>query len=147
MKKYLAIILLLLTQPLMAQNLIMIRSKASFPEAMTVLQNSIIEHQYQLSRVQRVDIGLTKAGYKTDLYRVVFYGKNHEYQKITENYPQLMAYLPLKLAIFSEGEETIVSAINPEYFTEMVDDEQTKIMFRRWANDMRSIMHDVQVAE
>jgi len=147
MKKWIVIILLFWVQPLLAQGLIMARTNASYPEAMTALQNSIVEHQYDLSRVQRVDIGLTKAGYKTDMYRVVFFGKNHEYQKLTSRYPQLMAYLPLKMAIFSEGDETIISALNPVYFAEMVDDEESKILFRRWANDMQSIMHDVQIAE
>ena len=42
---------------------------------MAVLQHAIGTQGYTLSRVQRVDIGLTESGFKTDKYRVVFFGK------------------------------------------------------------------------
>ncbi len=35
----------------------------SFPEAMNALQSAIAEEGYKVSRVQRVDIGLTGSGY------------------------------------------------------------------------------------
>jgi len=49
-----------------AEDIVMARSTLAFPEAMLALQESIREHGYTLSRVQRVDIGLTGMGYKTD---------------------------------------------------------------------------------
>ena len=45
---------------------------------MLALQESIRDHGYIVSRVQRVDIGLTGMGYKTDKYRIVFAGKAEE---------------------------------------------------------------------
>ena len=60
---------------MIATDLIMARSHEKFPEAMLTLQESIAAHGYTVSRVQRIDIGLTGMGYKTDKYRIVFAGK------------------------------------------------------------------------
>ena len=46
----------------MANDLLMVRSQQSFPEAMLTLQTSIKDHGYQIVRVQRIDIGLTGMG-------------------------------------------------------------------------------------
>lgn len=131
----------------LAQDVMMVRSSLRFPEAMAALQNSVIAHKYTLSRIQRVDIGLTRAGYKTDRYRIVFFGKQSELEKITDRHPEMAAFLPLKLVIFAEGDETIVVALNPLHYRQVVDDYDMNILYQRWANDIRSIMDDVSHAE
>ena len=50
-------ILLVLCSAAQAEDIIMTRSVLPFPEAMLALQQSIGEHGYTLSRVQRIDIG------------------------------------------------------------------------------------------
>ena len=74
---------------MMAMLLMMMRSSQPFPETMSELQAIIKSHGYVVSRVQRVDIGLTMMGYKTDKYRVVFFGKYDELQELTNKYPEL----------------------------------------------------------
>ena len=61
------LLLLLASLAQAGENLLMARSSLAFPEAMLALQESIGAHGYKLSRVQRVDIGLTTAGFETDL--------------------------------------------------------------------------------
>ncbi len=70
--RVLSIILLCFAATTSASDLLMVRSQQGFPEAMLTLQTSIREHGYAISRVQRIDIGLTGMGYKTDKYRIVF---------------------------------------------------------------------------
>jgi hypothetical protein len=53
------IVLLFVSVAVNAQDLYMVRSQLAFPEAMAVLQETIREHGLTVSRVQRVDIGLT----------------------------------------------------------------------------------------
>ena len=130
-----------------AQDVMMVRSSLRFPEAMTALQNSILEYKYAISRVQRVDIGLTKAGYKTDRYRIVFFGKHDEIKKITDAHPEMAAFLPLKLVIFAEQDETMVVALNPLHYRQVLDNPEMNILYRRWASDIRAIMDDVSHAE
>lgn len=130
-----------------AQDLLMVRSAQRFPEAMLTLQNSIRDHGYALSRVQRVDIGLTKSGYQTDKYRVVFFGKPNEVRQITERHPEMIPYLPLKLAIFAEEDETVVVGSNPARFAQFFPSSDLAVIFQRWESDFRSIMDDVRNAE
>lgn len=129
------------------QDVIMMRSSLAFPEAMSALQNAIIDHRYTLSRVQRIDVGLEKAGYKTDRYRIVFYGKHDQIRKITDKYPEMAAYLPLKIALFSEENNTLLVAMNPLMFSDVVSDTALRPVFEQWLKDMKSIMDVVTKEE
>ena len=90
-------LLILLAPAYSTDRLLMARTEQAFPEAMLKLQETIKKHGYTVSRVQRVDIGLTQFGYETDKYRVVFFGKAEEIRHMSSEYPQLIPYLPLKI--------------------------------------------------
>jgi len=129
-----------------AEELIMMRSPQPFPEAMTELQDSIVAHGYTVSRVQRIDIGLTGRGYKTDKYRIVFAGKIDEIRLLIEKAPQLIPYLPPKIAIFAEGDQTVLVTLNPSVYAEIAGDDIDPVFFERWESDLRSIFSDVRSA-
>lgn len=122
-----------------ATDLHMARSSASFPETMLKLQETITNTGYKVSRVQRVDIGLTSSGYQTDKYRVVFYGKAEEVTELSKKYPFIIPYLPLKIAIFSEGEETLMIASSPLLLNDTSPPE-LKPVLTRWEKDLTEIM-------
>ena len=130
-----------------ASDLIMARSHLSFSEAMTNLQVSLREHGYTVARVQRIDVGLTGMGYKTDMYRVVFVGKADEIKYIVNKYPQMIPYMPPKVAIFAEAGDTLLVTANPQVFAQMIDDEKDKIIFERWESDVYSVFDDFRNAE
>jgi uncharacterized protein (DUF302 family) len=133
-----------LTGSLHAEELLMLRSTQPFPETMSSLQEIIKKHGYVVSRVQRVDIGLTKMGYKTDKYRIVFFGKHDEIVKLTDAHPELTAYLPLKIAIFSEESETLLVTMDPARFSEMFPDEALKKHFNQWSRDIIAMFNDIR---
>lgn len=83
-----------------------------------MLQHTIREHDYPVSEVQRIDIGLPESGHDTDKYRVVFFGKPDEVRVLSTKYPDLIPYLPIKVAIFGEGEETLLVTASSERFSE-----------------------------
>lgn len=148
MIRRMAILLGLLLMPalLAAEEMIMIRSVLPFPEAMLALQESIAAHGYTVSRVQRIDVGLTGMGYKTDKYRIVFAGKIDEIRQLTAKSPELTPYLPPKVSIFAEGEQTILVTINPRIYAEIAGDAIDPVIFDRWESDLRSIFYDVSIA-
>ena len=123
-----------------AEEIFMARTQQTFPEAMLALQAEIKAHGYKLSRVQRVDIGLTKSGYKTDKYRVVFFGKTDEIKWIGDNYPDWIPYLPLKIAIFSEAQDTLLIASNPEIIFSTEDPKLKKVL-AQWKKDIGSMFN------
>ena len=141
-----AVMLMQLPQLAIAEDMIMTRSVLAFPEAMLALQESISAHGYTVSRVQRIDVGLTGMGYKTDKYRIVFAGKIHEIRELTDKAPQLTPYLPPKIAIFAEGDQTILVTINPKLYADIAGEAIEPVFFDRWESDLRSIFYDVNTA-
>ncbi len=135
--------LLLAGLPAYAEDLLMARVPMTFPEAMLKLQDTIKKHNHTLSRVQRVDIGLTAKGYKTDKYRIVFYGQAEEIDQLTNKYPQLIPYLPHKIAIFAEEEETMLVALNPEAIFQ-TDDPKLQATMKKWHKDLQLILKDMR---
>lgn len=127
-----------------AEELMMVRVAQSFPETMSRLQEVIKDHGYHLSRVQRVDIGLTTSGYVTDKYRVVFFGKQEQNRWLIEKHPELVAYLPLKIAVYAEDQDTLLVAYNPEELLQAQSPELKKLV-SQWHRDlehMLRVMHD-----
>ncbi|HEY9199924.1 MAG TPA: DUF302 domain-containing protein [Gammaproteobacteria bacterium] len=130
-----------------AEDMLMVRARAPFEESMSVLQQAIAAQGYTLSRVQRVDIGLTEFGYQTDKYRVVFFGKPDEIRSLSERYPELIPYLPLEIAIFAEADETLLVTANPLDLATAYADPELEKVFARWERDVRAIMETVRQAE
>jgi uncharacterized protein (DUF302 family) len=100
-----------------------------------------------VTRVQRIDIGLTGMGYKTDKYRVVFVGKPKEIRYLVDKYPVLAAYMPPQISIFAENDETVLVTANPMIYAEMITDEADKVLFRRWESDVYSVFDDIRDAD
>ncbi len=130
-----------------AQNILTVRSALDFERAMPTLKSSIESHGYAVSHVQRCDSGLTGLGYETDGYRVVFFGKLEEVRQLSAAYPELIPFLPLKISIFAEGDESIVSSINPASLGGLYRDDKLRLQFRRWEADLRSILGELQSVE
>lgn len=138
------IVLACLNTVAIADELMMARSTEDFPETMLTLQSLIKKQGYTPSRVQRVDIGLTKSGYRTDKYRVVFFGKADEIKKISTQLPELVPYLPLKISIFAEEGQTILVTLDPMSFDRMYPNSSFTPLFKQWKRDMQAIFNKVQ---
>jgi uncharacterized protein (DUF302 family) len=126
------------------ESMLMMRSAQSFPETMLALQKHLGEYGYTISRVQRVDIGLTSSGFQTDKYRIVFYGKPDEIRTLSKRYPQLIPYLPLKMTIFAEQDETVLVALDPGMLEDVVGNDEFYYTLQRWKNDILSIMDEMR---
>lgn len=126
-----------------AEHLMMVRVKQSFPEAMLKLQEVIKQNGYTLSRVQRVDIGLSKSGYQTDKYRVVFFGKQQQNRWLIDNHPEMLPYLPLKIGIYAEGEDTLLVTYNPQILFAPKNPKLAGIV-GEWNRDLHSMLKSMQ---
>ncbi|HEX9628214.1 MAG TPA: DUF302 domain-containing protein [Acidiferrobacterales bacterium] len=129
--------------PAGAEELMMARVDRAFPEAITQLQAVIRAHGYTVSRVQRVDVGLTASGYATAEYRVVFYGKPDEIHALSRSHPELIPYLPLMIVVMAENEETVLVSLNPTKLSQYFPDAPLGRQFARWEQDLRSVFRAV----
>lgn len=126
------------------ERLLMMRSTQSFPETMLAVQKTLGEYGYTVSRVQRVDIGLTTSGFKTDKYRIVFFGKPEEIRRLSKEHPELIPYLPLKMTLFAEEDETVLVAMDPTVLYDVVPTEEFRYQLMRWKNDIEAIMDELR---
>jgi len=113
-----------------------------FPETMADLQNAIAENGYQLSRVQRVDYGLTRRGFQSDKYRIVFFGKAQEIARLSEAFPHLIPFLPLKFTILEKENGSEIAAINPIRLAQLYPEPELQPTFERWQRDVVKILDD-----
>ena len=130
-----------------SNQLLMMRSRQSFPETMLTLQSTLVDYGYTITRVQRIDIGLTGMGYSTDKYRVLFFTKPTEFRETIRKYPELTAYLPLKLTIFAENDETIIATIDPTVLQFINDSTELNQLTRRWRSDIIAIMDELRAID
>lgn len=146
MQNLMAIVLTLagLSAPAAADGLIMVRTDKSFPEAMTSLQSAISTRGYTITRLQQVNENLERRDYKSDMYRVVYFGKYEEVKQLTAAHPELIAFLPLSITIFAEGEQSIMVASHPQTISKFYPDAALKPVFDRWENDIEAIMDEVR---
>ena len=126
-----------------ADELLMVRVTRPFPEAMNNLQETIRAKGYVVSRVQRVDVGLTASGFPTAEYRLVFLGKQAEIRELSAAYPELIPYLPLTIVVFAEGDDTLVLTTDPLKLGEFFNKPELLKRFAVWEKDVRAIFDEV----
>jgi len=136
--------LLVLGAPAWADGLIMARVNAPFPEAMTLLQSAISSRGYTITRLQQVNENLARRDFKSDMYRVVYFGKLDEVRKVTAAHPELIPFLPLNITIFAEGEQAILVASHPQSLQQFFPDPALKPVFDRWEKDVDDIMDELR---
>lgn len=140
-------LLLTLSVPAHADGLLMARSERLFPEAMATLQSAITSRGYTVTRLQEVNENLAKRDFKSDMYRVVYFGKYQEIKTVTEKYPKLIPFLPLNITIFAEGDQAILVASHPRALQLAFPSPDLKPLFERWEQDMLAIMDEVRVSK
>ncbi len=129
-----------------ADNMLMSRIPMRAEIVLEYVKTSIEEHGYAVAHVQLCDGGMADFGYTSDTYRVVFFGKVEETRMISARYPELVSYLPLKIAVIAEKDETLLTVLNPEALEPFFADQEIQVQLGRWASDLNSIFDDVRRA-
>ncbi len=135
-------LLLLLHVSAQANGLLMVRSTLAFPEAVEALKKSIADYGYKVAHVQTCDSGMDKFGYKSDYYQVIFFGKLDEVRNVALNYPDMIPFIPLKIAIFAENDETVLVALDPLSLATK-NRPELLIQLKRWHSDLQAIMREM----
>lgn len=122
-----------------ANGLLMARIPMKADIAMEYLQTAITDHGYHIAHIQKCDSGMSGFGYKTDFYKVIFFGKLDEIRRISAKHPGFSAYLPLKVTVVAEGDETVLTLVDPLNFRPFFNEDRDILsQLRRWHNDAQS---------
>ena len=142
-----ALLLLLMAAPVQAENMIMIRVGMSFDATMILMKEKLNEYGYKVAHIQKCDGGLGDAGYKTGFYKSIFFGKYEEMRQLTSTYPEMIPYVPLKIAVMEERETIVLVALNPSTLSEFFQQPELQTLFGRWESDIRAIFDEVREAQ
>ncbi len=144
LKSLLLILALLFALPAQAENMLMVRVHDQFEETMIQLKETLNDYGYRIAHIQKCDGGLSGFGYKTDLYKSVFFGKFKEMRKLTREHPELIPYVPLKIAVMKEKDTVLLVAMNPTTLEPLFPDPDLRIQFERWESDIRAIFEELR---
>ncbi len=110
--------------------LAMARSVQPFPETMAYVQQHLSEAGYRIAHIQQVDVGLRSHGYESDKYQVILFANKAEMDLLLQRYPEVVAYLPWKLTLFAEEDQTLVVGIDPATLIELFPALKTEVALK-----------------
>ena len=139
----LSLFLLFASSPAQAENMIMVRMHQSFDNAMILLKEKLNDYGYKIAHIQKCDGGLSEFGYKTGAYKSVFFGKFKEMRHLTGVHPELIPYLPLKIAVMQENDTIVMASLNPLSLSHFFPDSDLQNQFGRWESDLRAIFDEL----
>ena len=138
-----SLFLLFASAPVQAENMIMVRMQQNFDNAMILLKAKLTDYGYKIAHIQKCDGGLSEFGYKTDAYKSVFFGKFKEMRHLTTSHPELIPYLPLKIAVMQENDTIVLATLNPLSLSHFFPDNDLQNQFGRWESDLRAIFDEL----
>ena len=100
-----------------------------------------------MGRRREVNENLARRDFKSDMYRVVFFGKYDEIKALTAQHPELISFLPLNITIYAEENQTILVSAHPRELEKFFPDPTLKLAFERWDKDIIEIMNEVREAK
>jgi len=141
--KLITFMLLLISAPAQAENMIMLRVSHSFDNTMILIKEKLDDYGYKVAHIQKCDGGLSDSGYKTDFYKSIFFGKFEEMRHLTKIHPEIIPYVPLKIAVMQETDSVVMVAINPQTMSQFFPDQDLQDQFGHWESDLRAIFTEV----
>ena len=150
MKKLLLAALFLIASSAQAitNDMMMLRMHMKADMAIEYLKSALEQRGYAIAHTQKCDGGMHSFGYTTDFYRSIFFGKGAEAREISKAHPDFVSYIPLKMTVVAEREETVMSIVNPHVFDRFYSDDPMMLQyFKNWHHDILSIFSDLRAAE
>lgn len=138
------IYLVLTTTAVANEDILTARTSAGFETTLEKAKLILEENQFTVAHIQRCDGGLRQMGYKTDNYKIIFFGRLDEVRAVTKAHPELLPFLPLKLAVFAENKETLLSTVNPNSVLAMMPElkEELQPLFNKWEQELRRVLSE-----
>jgi len=150
MKKivFIALFLFISSAQAITNDMMMVRMHIKADVAIEHLKSALEKRGYAIAHTQKCDGGMQSFGYTTDFYRSIFFGKGTEAREISKAHPDFVSYIPLKITVVAEREETVLSNVNPHVFDQFYSEAPIMLQyFKNWHHDILSIFSDLRAAE
>lgn len=127
-------VLVVIQKPVYAQdNLIVVKkSIQDYSSAMSSVRMGLEENGFKLQFVQRVDVGLAKAGYHLDKYRIVFFMPKKGMTNLLSKNTYLADMFPLKVTVYQDKGKVYIFAAKNSYLLDASTPKNIRARFKRW---------------
>lgn len=116
-------------------------SKAgSMQSALDDLSLALIDHGYQLVKVQPIDHALVKRGYADPGIRIAFVGKEEQVQQALAADPALLNLLPLRLTMEKDADGIRISSDDLAQWRERMPSAGP--VLQEWEDELAAILSD-----
>jgi len=116
-------------------------SKAgSMQSALDDLSLALIDHGYQLVKVQPIDNALVKRGYADPGIRIAFVGKEEQIQQALAADPALLNLLPLRLTMEKDADGIRISSDDLAQWRERMPSASP--VLQEWEDELAAILSD-----
>ena len=116
---------------------------ANFNQTWYSLYNQVKKSGYQTTYLQRCDFALKQRKYESNKYRILFFGKYENMEYLSKKYPKIVPFLPLKVVVIEEKNQTLLLANMPNILLEIVRGGDVHII-NKWQKDMEDIFTKIQ---
>ena len=141
---FVLVYVILTTTAVANEDILTARTTADFDSTLEKAKLVLEENTFTVAHVQRCDGGLRQMGYETDNYKIIFFGRLEEVRSLTKAHPELLPFLPLKMAVFAENKETLLSTVNPSSVLAMMPELKEKLqpLFSKWEKELRQVLSE-----
>jgi len=108
--------------------------------ALDDLSLALIDHGYQLVKVQPIDHALVKRGYSDPGIRLAFVGKEEQVQQALAIDPALLSLLPLRLTLEQENGRIRISSDDLAQWRERMPSAGP--VLQKWEDELAAILSD-----
>lgn len=126
---------------------LLVRTSYSFDQAIDTAEQHLINKGYTVVFTQKCDNALGHYQYATDSYRVLMFSKLDFSRQWLPKYPEIAAFLPLRLAVFAEGDDTMLASYHPMDIAKGLNTPELNPFFEQWAQDIEAIMQTMNQAK
>ena len=106
--------------PVFAADILVARIAQPFEATMPLAKGALADAGFTIAKVQRIDKAMRKVDYETAAYRIIHFGRADENNRLMNRCPELIAWLPLRMTLAAERDQTLIFTLNPETPAEMV---------------------------
>ena len=119
------------------------KSIQDYANAMSDVQMHLEDMGFKVEFVQRIDVGLAKAGYHSDKYRIVFFMPKHGVADVLSKRADLASMFPLKVTVYRDKGKVYVFGVKSASLLDASVPADVRAHFQTWDKKVDSIVKDV----
>jgi uncharacterized protein (DUF302 family) len=116
---------------------------ANFNQTWYSLFAEVKKAKLKTAYLQKCDFALKQRKYESDKYRILFFGEYEKMEYLSNKYPEIVPFLPLKAIVIEESKnQTLLLANPPNILLEVVKGKDGDII-KKWQKDMEIIFANI----